>query len=480
MKNKLFKLFFAVVILLQSCSNWLAVAPSDRITKEATFSTVPGFQTALNGVYIELNSPALYGKNLSYDFVELLANRYAINSENQDRYKLVNDQNYTTNYAKGILTEIWKKGYNLIANLNLIIENTVENRHVLNDRDYAIVRGEALALRAMLHFDLLRLYGPVPANNTKTAIPYYKTFEFLKKEYLSVDSVINCTVTDLLEAADLLKPYDPIVKYGVVNDNEELFLNFRNIRLNYYAVKALLARVYLYRGDKPNALEAAKEVIAVQESYFPFTPDTKLLNSLDNPDRVYSSEILFGLQNLNRTSIFTSTFNAMTLTAVNAYYSKVSIVESADCFESTSKSDSRFKCWFNDSKEIGGELYYIFQKYKGGADNLLLYNQLIPMIKVSEVYYIAAESEPEIEDGLKYLNKVRNNRGLQNVSTAYESTFEGYRRKEYLRETWGDGQLFFYYKRLNKANFVSAYFDKVYMTANKYVMPLPDDEKNYN
>lgn len=478
MKKNIYKLLL-VVLLLQGCSDWLSVTPSDRITKDVTFSTPEGFRTALNGVYIELNSPDLYGKNLSYDFVDLLANRYAISSESQDKYKLVAEQYYTSTFVKSILTSTWKKAYNMIANLNLILENTELNRGILNDTDYAIIRGEALALRALLHFDMLRLFGPVPTDKATLAIPYYTTFNFLKKEYLNVDAVIALIVDDLRASETLLKEYDPIVKMGINDENKDVFLNYRNIRFNYYAVKSVLARVYLYSGDKPSALELAKEVIAVQESYFPFTPAAETLNTLEDPDRLFSSEILFGLQNSSRSSIFSSTFNAMSLDAVNSYYSLNDVVESSECFESTRADDIRFKCWFNEMKEISGQKYYIFGKYKGGVDNKILLNQIVPIIKVSEVYYIAAESEPNRKDGLVHLNKVRNSRGLENEKSTSSYNFEGYLRKEYIRETWGEGQLFFYYKRLNKTSFLSAYTGDVSMTEAKYIMPLPDDEKNY-
>lgn len=479
MKKNIFKSLL-IVLLLQSCSDWLAVTPSDRITKDVTFSTVDGFRTALNGVYIELNSPDLYGKNLSYDFVELLANRYAINSENQDKYKLVKEQYYTSTFVKNILTATWEKAYNMIANLNLIIENTELNRGVLNNSNYAIIRGEALALRALLHFDMLRLFGPVPTDKNTLAIPYYTTFDFQKREYLTVDRALELIIEDLLASEALLKEYDPIVDNGINDGNKDNFLNYRNIRFNYYAVKGILARAYLYSGDKPAALEVAKEVIAVQESYFPFTPASETLNTLENPDRLFSSEILFGLQNSSRNSIFFSTFNVMEMDAVNAYYSYNKVVESSDCFESSRADDIRFKCWFNETKEISGKKYYIFGKYKGGVDNKILLNQIMPIIRVSEVYYIAAESEPNKSDGLIHLNKVRNSRGLDNESSTSSYNFEGYILREYIRETWGEGQLFFYYKRLNKTTILSAYEDdSVPMKEANYIMPLPDDEKNY-
>ena len=79
MKRCLFLLI--VVFVLSSCESWLDVKPNDRISEDATFATERGFEMALNGVYIELNDDALYGRNLSYEFVEILAQRYDIDGD---------------------------------------------------------------------------------------------------------------------------------------------------------------------------------------------------------------------------------------------------------------------------------------------------------------------------------------------------------------------------------------------------------------
>lgn len=71
-----------------SCSNWLDVKPSDRISEDNNFSSLVGFKKTLNGVYIELNSSDLYGKNLSCEFIEILAQRYAIGDENKSNKEL--------------------------------------------------------------------------------------------------------------------------------------------------------------------------------------------------------------------------------------------------------------------------------------------------------------------------------------------------------------------------------------------------------
>lgn len=89
-----------------SCSNWLDIKPSDRISEENNFSDLAGFKKALNGVYIELNNPDLYGKNLSCEFIEILAQRYAVGDENKSNKELMKFS-YNGSAGRGKSTSIW-------------------------------------------------------------------------------------------------------------------------------------------------------------------------------------------------------------------------------------------------------------------------------------------------------------------------------------------------------------------------------------
>ena len=70
--------------------------------------------------------------------------------------------------------------------------------------------------------------------------------------------------------------------------------------MNYYALK-LLARAYLYVDNKEEALKAAKEVIEVQERLFPWIDPASLSTSSENLDHMFSTELVFALQNVNQT-----------------------------------------------------------------------------------------------------------------------------------------------------------------------------------
>ena len=72
MKKKL--IYIIILIACMGCNDWLDVQPRTEMKEEAIFQTEDGFKEALIGVYIQLASTNLYGKNTSMHFTELLAN----------------------------------------------------------------------------------------------------------------------------------------------------------------------------------------------------------------------------------------------------------------------------------------------------------------------------------------------------------------------------------------------------------------------
>ena len=172
-------LIISIVIACASCSKWLDVKPYDKISNDELFSTESGFIKHLNGIYIELNSDMLYGAALSVEMVEVMGGAYVIGTDKSvwGNYQDLKDYEYGTQYWRARLNETWNKAYSLILNCNLLLES-LENTDVSFTGDnYKIIKGEALALRAMLHFDLLRLFGPVYSRFPEAAsIPYYKKY----------------------------------------------------------------------------------------------------------------------------------------------------------------------------------------------------------------------------------------------------------------------------------------------------------------
>ena len=147
---KIYILVLIIPILLGSCESWLDVKPNDRISEDATFSTPRGFELALNGVYVDLNKTSLYGQALTWDFVEILAQRYAI-SKSSTYNKEAMEFHYAEDEVKDRVSRIWATAYSLISNVNMILKNCDERWDVLSDEYYNLIKGESLGLRALLH-----------------------------------------------------------------------------------------------------------------------------------------------------------------------------------------------------------------------------------------------------------------------------------------------------------------------------------------
>lgn len=118
-----------------------------------------------------------------------------------------------------------------------------------------------------------------------------------------------------------------------------------------------------------------------------------------------------------------------------------------------------------------------FHKY-ADIESATFYSNLIPMIRVTEMYYIIAETTTDDIEALNSINLVLENRGLDKLTSKDE--IPATILSEYQKEFWGEGQLFFYYKRINASSIPSAMTGgDVEMNDVKYSMPLPESETNF-
>ncbi len=472
----------SAAVSLMSCSEWLDVKPSDRISEEVNFSSLAGFKQSLNGIYVELNSSELYGRSLSCEMIEVMAQRYAVSAENRSATEIMN-LSFGGSTAKSRIESVWEKAYNLIANTNLIIENCETHRDVLPDEYYHLIKGEAYALRAYLHLDLFRLFGYIyDSESTSAAIPYYDKFRLDVAPTLSSHEYMEHVITDLLVAESELVN-DPIVRFGTAGSSKDLFLSYRNLRLNLYAVQGVLARAYYYMQDDVNAAIYARKIVEVQERVFPWIQPIALTRA--NVDRVFSTEVMFALQNLSRESLYTSMFDANSLKAESLYAPRENVLK--QIYEgSTADGDYRVMASFKGSAELAGVQYRVFNKYQG-TDSL--YNQMIPMVRTSEAFLILAQVSDNVSERLGALNMVRNNRGLQSTQNPSEVEHRDMLNtlldKEWIKEFYGEGQLFYWYKRnacIYMRSAIDEYNDNPFSVSSPtmYVWPVPDGETKYN
>jgi hypothetical protein len=456
----------AVISIICGCKKFLEVQPQDKYTEEQVFSNENAIQQNLNGIYTNLTSSTLYGGQLTTIAIELMAQRYNTAAYNAGTgLQLFQQYNYTDATTSSMLNNIWTAAYSNILQTNKFIAgiDAANQKGVISTKNATQLKGEAIAIRAMLHFDMLRLFGPVfKTLPNSPAIPYYTLADAKPRPILTAKQAMDSILNDLGTSKILLSG-DPVITGGVNLSSSDFYKGHRNQRLNYYAVIALQARAYLYVGDKVNANAAAKLAITEVDKWFPWLPFPAIVNNA-NPDRIFSPEVLFGPYNqtlyLNYNTYFSSTLqNSQLLTAFPGRL--------ASTFESN-QNDYRYP-----STWIAGGTGQTFNKFADLTDQTKPWRFLQPLIRKSELYYILAETEPITANGLAYLNTVRNNRGLINLQPAAVLTAE--LQKEYQKEFWGEGQLFFYYKRNATTPLPNA------LNANGtivplYVVPLPLSE----
>ncbi|MCK7557786.1 hypothetical protein MKQ70_23365 [Chitinophaga sedimenti] len=254
-------------------------------------------------------------------------------------------------------------------------------------------------MRAYCHFDALRLFAPSYLTGAgEKGVPYVTAFSNKVSKINTVKGVVDSVMLDLQEARNLLREYDPIlaegykVGYEFATDSStevqgnDMFIQNRRHRMNYYAVTALMARVSLYKGDKENALKYAEEVINSQK--FPWTKKVDFVNADETlRDRILYKELIFGLAG-----------PGFLRDRLNDIYRRgegqslyISPAESRTVYETggAGGDDNRYKQWFTETAGSAGSFMQV-DKYKRQDDNL--HPLMVPCIRLSEMYYIAAEA----------------------------------------------------------------------------------------
>lgn len=479
MKKIIYTMIIACTTLFASCDSWLEVKPYDQIAEGELQKSEEGYQKMLNGIYIDLNSDALYGQTLSVEMIEVMGGAYTIGTDNSvwGNYKDLSSYQYNTEYWRNRLDQTWNKAYALILNCNKILETIDGNKNLFTDGSYYIIKGEALALRAMLHFDMLRLFGPVYSKDSdKKAIPYYTKQTNSPEPILTAQEVMEKITTDYEDALNYLAN-DPVKTEGTMmsstEDGSSNFLRYRALRLNYYAVEALMARAYLYMGNKTEAFKYATDVIkTADQNIFPFVDKNLVIGSPADPDRIFSSEVLFALTNTSRETIHKNFFDPSRLPnyVFRMDDSMMSnLVYGGAATTGGYQDDYRYRaCWM----ATGSNRY--FYKYSDMVANGSIQNTMIPMVRLGEMFLIAAESQSgDLKAGVQYVNALRRNRGVANLTTLTPDLL----KYEYIRELYGEGQLFFLYKRLNSDIITSATSSKNPKASDLiFVVPLPDTE----
>ena len=468
-------LLACISLFFLGCGNFLDINPESEVVNDDMFSTAEGVEDALYGVYMSMVKEDMYGGDMSVLIPELLGQNFVTDDGYLVYVSRLDNEN---SYARNMTKKMWPGSYLVISYLNNIIEN-LDQKSVKDFKYYDLYRGEALGLRATIHFDLLRLFA-VHINSTDEnakakAIPYVTKYTFKVTPFSSVEEVYEKIIADLKEAETCLVE-DETLMPKIRKGGEKGFTGARELHFNLYAAQAMLARVYWMKGDLKNAKKYADKVI--QSEKFQFVNQEDLPTFMKR--RISLSETIWGLYTTNISSYLYDRqllLNKMSLpTGWKDIYKTVG--------ENEGSYDKRYYAWFV-IKEYSGKSKDILSKIMDESNDASEYSGGayfgFSMIRIPEMYYIMAEAlleEGDKEHARDYLDAVVSARGMVKFAdrdTDKDITLDDI-MNERRKELFGEGHWWFCLKRLNRDVYVHALDATLKGSDRIYTLPLPTDE----
>ncbi len=491
-KNILYTCAF-FLLLTTSCDKWLDVKPQDKKTTEELFSSYTGFCDALNGCYIKLKDRSIYGEKLSMSNIESMAQLWRSPSKTSlpTDYALSNFD-YTNSYAQSAIKSIYGSLYNVVAQTNMIINNIDAYASVFSDENKrSVIEGEAYAIRAFCHFDVLRLFGQLPQNaGAQVSLPYAEVVSATDLPvYYSYDEFISKIEADLKRAESLLYENDPIFKYTFTTLNsynsdliDDEFMFYRQNRFNYWAIKALQARFYLYTGNTTLAYSIAKSIIDATGA------DGDKLIALSGKSDIANGYLACPsecLMMLNAYSIIDYSTEVLGegATQIREFHLAITIDQLNELFNGEDiEGNNRYRnVWDKNMKDPSGNFVLALKKYFYDKDKVKLSNllklQLIPLIRLSEMYLVVMETTNDLSEAnalcAEYL--LSHDIALSGDKFASLNEVKTWVVNEYRREFYGEGQMFYTYKRLGENSML---WKDEPINESDYILPLPSTEYN--
>ena len=471
-------LALAGALTLTSCNDFLDVRPDSEKLESDLFSKPSGYESAIYGVYGSMQSSRLYGRSMTWGLTDIMAQDYDLNST---AYRDLASFNYANDNIRTEFANLWSTAYTCIGYANNVLKN-LEGKSEKELPLYNLYKGEMLGVRALIHFDLLRLF--CSTNEEASGIPYSTSYSQKINEFRKVGEVYNLILADLQEAEKLLEVEKDDITYPHDNTKYYKFQNYRETHMNYYAVLALMARVYWMRGDMANAGKYAAMVIDSKK--FPLAEVTEIKDLFAG--KLSDKETLFGIYSTSANeTVETYLYNYDTYNSYNPF-TNASGKNWKQPYDAIYKKDVDATAqdyrtgWFKQATGYVRCLkvvdYHSIEKTNNTAWDERISG--INVIHVSEMYLIAAEAflDSDYTRAVGYFNSERSSRGLaplaSNVTLTKDMIFN-----EYHKEMYGEGQVWFNMKRLNKDVVSNLSNRTIPASENIYVVPIPQTEYDY-
>ena len=480
MKKTIFFLIALLMMTLSSCNDYFdKTGDEQHITDKKFFGDEAAFASALTDCYTLMRSRDLYGGMLTLEMMEFA-------NQNMAPHDAISSAAAQLNFADAALAarvdSMTHAAYRVVAACNKLIDEAERTKVVFTSAGKKkIITAEAYALRAAVQFDLLRLFHPAPATDAGfRGLPYVTHTSVNVPEALTTTQILQAVNDDLAHAAQLLKTVDPILKErNSIVGVGEFDRRLRTFQMNYYAVKAVQARVALWQGNYEQAVVQADSVLAhLQNTVARYRLFYWVTPGHYGSDFSFSREYVFGIASTptgfaRLSDDMFKTKGIQTTTSLRDIY--------AD------NADIRYRAWFRQqgsgyamSNKFGSATLLTDYVYSTSATATSL-PAAIPYIKLGEVMLIKVEALNEIGQTSAARTLLEEMQGYKDISYASRATSvtkESLRELIYAeacRDLFGEGQLFYLNKRLGLTSVKAADGSIRTVTLNQYTLPLPAD-----
>jgi len=474
-----YNIFFAALLLIgfTSCKKeFLDVEPTNSIEAAIAIQTAADARVMINGLMSKMASASYYGRNFIL-YGDAKGGDLTVYSQGRG-----NDALYTFNHTRtaNSYSGFWSQIYHSILQANNIITNIERLKAEGSTENFDIQKGQALTARALMYFDLVRLYGK-PYTQDKSSYGVPNVTQPLEFSAQPLRATVEENYTQILKD---LKEAEPLLPKTKING-----------QINFYANKAIQARVYLNMANYTEALSAAQVIINV--------PST-LYRLYTNAEWVDSWRTQFGTESIFELGIFPNE-NDLGNTSLGAYHRRrnhgntniLGWFQASDYFLNRLRQDPTDVRWgimsFDETSNTRMGASY---KYSGSTtlsgdgkpSNSTAVN--IKVIRLSEIYLIAAEAAFHIDKALAatYLNQIRRRSPALAPATAATITMDMI-LDEKSKELYTEGHRFFDMIRLNRPITFNDEFGGLTISHRpktidrsfaKIILPIPQDEINAN
>ena len=445
------KIFYSILAVAAFCAcQGLDQEPSTSVSTSTAIQSVEDLAFAVNGAYYR----ATYGDQLTMAselaiYADELGPDSNVEKGSGQLAERIHNRTVTSNDSFNAYAFL----YRALANIN----KALEVAQTLEDQEAAAPYiAEMYGMRGLFHFHLATFFAPIPTSGSSNKLGIVLSTEVYPLDHKA-------------PRASLDETYQQIVDDLTTCINSGFNKDVYDGHVNYWAALALRARAYLYWGKNDLALADARTVIN-QSPYKLLTPENYVASwAVDNADETIMEYIQNDDWNAQR-------YNPGYYTHPDGY-TEYLVTEAFYNFMQQNPNDIRSKmvAWRVTENGKGTNGYYPM-KYPGKTGSSVpLYANSIKVIRLAEVYLIAAEAAFKTGGAaaaVPYLNTLRKNRitGYTDATTTDIDDIISERRKELFAE----GQIAFDYWR-NGKTIVSGAFTCP-PTDNRNVLPIPKEE----